>query len=56
MLTEHIVIVNVSPISLYHTLLCPSVNKKLPQIATAESLILALEIMFLDQDRYDKVF
>ncbi|XP_075982139.1 GDP-D-glucose phosphorylase 1 [Anticarsia gemmatalis] len=47
----HTVIVNVSPISRYHSLLCPSVNKCLPQVVTAESLALAAEIMFVAQDR-----
>ncbi|KAG7304735.1 hypothetical protein JYU34_010086 [Plutella xylostella] len=47
----HRVIVNVSPISRYHSLLCPSVNKCLPQVATKESLKLAIDMFFLFQDR-----
>ncbi|KAM3965963.1 GDP-D-glucose phosphorylase 1 [Aphomia sociella] len=47
----HTLLVNVSPISHYHTLLCPSMEKCLPQIATAESLLLTVEIFFLAQNR-----
>lgn len=47
----HAIIANVSPISRYHSLICPSIMKCLPQIVTLESLILILEIMFLFQDR-----
>ncbi|XP_049878472.1 GDP-D-glucose phosphorylase 1 [Pectinophora gossypiella] len=47
----HTVLVNVSPISRYHSLLCPAVSKCLPQIITEDSLIVALEVMFLAQNR-----
>ncbi|CAB3251589.1 unnamed protein product [Arctia plantaginis] len=47
----HTVLVNVSPISRYHSLLCPSVNKCLPQVVTVESLALAVEIMFIAENR-----
>ncbi|XP_026318124.1 GDP-D-glucose phosphorylase 1 [Hyposmocoma kahamanoa] len=47
----HKLIVNVSPITRYHSLLCPSVNNNLPQWVTEDSLRLVLEVMFLAQDR-----
>ncbi|XP_073954327.1 GDP-D-glucose phosphorylase 1 isoform X2 [Choristoneura fumiferana] len=47
----HTFLVNVSPISQYHTLLCPSVNLCLPQVVTEDSLKLAIEVKFLAQDR-----
>ncbi|KAF9410126.1 hypothetical protein HW555_010702 [Spodoptera exigua] len=46
----HTVLVNVSPISRYHSLLCPSVNKCLPQVVTPDSLKLVLQIMFQIED------
>ncbi|XP_047027642.1 GDP-D-glucose phosphorylase 1 [Helicoverpa zea] len=46
----HTVLVNVSPISQYHSLICPSVNKCLPQVVTLESLQLVIQIMFLAED------
>ncbi|XP_013171440.1 PREDICTED: GDP-D-glucose phosphorylase 1 [Papilio xuthus] len=42
---KHVVLVNVSPISHYHSLLCPSMYKCLPQILTKDSLQLVLRIM-----------
>ncbi|XP_061717356.1 GDP-D-glucose phosphorylase 1 isoform X2 [Cydia pomonella] len=42
--------INVSPISRYHTLLCPSVNKCQPQVVTEDSIRLVLEVKFLAQD------
>ncbi|XP_026751603.1 GDP-D-glucose phosphorylase 1 [Galleria mellonella] len=48
---KHALLVNVSPLSHYHTLLCPSINKCLPQIVTLQSLQLAIEIYFIAQDR-----
>ncbi|XP_041969878.1 GDP-D-glucose phosphorylase 1 [Aricia agestis] len=48
---HHLVLVNVSPIAEYHTLLCPSVNKCLPQVVTEESLKLVFEIMLASLDR-----
>ncbi|KPJ14774.1 GDP-D-glucose phosphorylase C15orf58-like [Papilio machaon] len=47
---EHVVLVNVSPISRYHSLLCPSMYKCLPQIVTKDSLQLTIEIMFCVRD------
>ncbi|XP_026736642.1 GDP-D-glucose phosphorylase 1 [Trichoplusia ni] len=47
----HSVLVNDSPISRYHSLLCPSINKHLPQVVTPDSLELAVQIMFTIQDR-----
>lgn len=47
----HTVLVNVSPISRYHSLLCPSVNRCLPQVVTADSLTLVVQIMFQIEDR-----
>ncbi|KAL0879478.1 hypothetical protein ABMA27_003226 [Loxostege sticticalis] len=49
--TVHSIIVNVSPISRYHSLICPSVEKCLPQVVTKESLELTLQLMFLAKDR-----
>ncbi|KAJ8728627.1 hypothetical protein PYW07_006323 [Mythimna separata] len=49
--SKHTVLVNVSPISRYHSLLCPSVDKCLPQVVTHESLDLVVQIMFLSEDR-----
>ncbi|KAH9643711.1 hypothetical protein HF086_001821 [Spodoptera exigua] len=46
----HTVLVNVSPISRYHSLLCPSVNKCLPQVVTLDSLKLMVQIMFYIED------
>lgn len=48
---KHTVLVNVSPISRYHSLLCPSVDKCLPQVVTPESLDFTVQIMFLIEDR-----
>ncbi|XP_063831947.1 GDP-D-glucose phosphorylase 1 [Ostrinia nubilalis] len=47
----HSVIVNVSPISRYHSLLCPSLDKCLPQVVTEESLELVISLMLLVKDR-----
>uniref|UniRef100_A0A2A4K8G0 GDP-D-glucose phosphorylase 1 n=1 Tax=Heliothis virescens TaxID=7102 RepID=A0A2A4K8G0_HELVI len=47
----HTVLVNVSPISRYHSLICPSVIKCLPQVVTLESLQLVVQIMSLVEDR-----
>ncbi|CAH0591571.1 unnamed protein product [Chrysodeixis includens] len=47
----HSVLVNDSPISRYHSLLCPSLNKCLPQVVAPDSLELAVQIMFTIQDR-----
>ncbi|KAL4713403.1 hypothetical protein ACJJTC_010388 [Scirpophaga incertulas] len=47
----HIIIVNISPISLYHSLLCPSVNKCLPQVVTIDSLELAIKLTFVSNNR-----
>ncbi|XP_030028493.2 GDP-D-glucose phosphorylase 1 [Manduca sexta] len=47
----HLLVINVSPISRYHSLLCPSVNKKLPQVVTHESLQLAVNVVLIAQDR-----
>ncbi|VVD02178.1 unnamed protein product [Leptidea sinapis] len=43
----HTIIGNVSPINRYHSLICPSVNKKLPQIVTEDSLRVVLEVYYL---------
>ncbi|XP_063622708.1 GDP-D-glucose phosphorylase 1 [Cydia splendana] len=51
----HLLLVNVSPISRYHTLLCPSVNKCLPQVVTEDSIRLVLDVKFLAQDRDLKI-
>ncbi|XP_063366217.1 GDP-D-glucose phosphorylase 1 [Cydia amplana] len=51
----HLFLVNVSPISRYHSLLCPSVNKCLPQVVTEDSIRLALDVKFLAQDRDLKI-
>ncbi|XP_050355774.1 GDP-D-glucose phosphorylase 1 [Nymphalis io] len=48
---NHAVLVNVSPISKYHSLLCPSIYKCLPQVITKESLKLVIDLMLLAQDR-----
>ncbi|KAJ8720973.1 hypothetical protein PYW08_006438 [Mythimna loreyi] len=48
---KHTVLINVSPVSRYHSLLCPYVDKCLPQVVTPESLDLAVQIMFLIEDR-----
>ncbi|CAH2055792.1 unnamed protein product, partial [Iphiclides podalirius] len=48
---EHALVVNVSPISRYHSLLCPSVQSCLPQVVTMESLQLVCDIMFIANDR-----
>ncbi|XP_047539081.1 GDP-D-glucose phosphorylase 1 [Vanessa atalanta] len=48
---SHAVLVNVSPISKYHSLICPSIYKCLPQVITKESLKLAIDLMLLTQDR-----
>ncbi|XP_046970940.1 GDP-D-glucose phosphorylase 1 [Vanessa cardui] len=48
---NHAVLVNISPISKYHSLLCTSINKCLPQVITKESLKLAIDLMLLTQDR-----
>ncbi|CAG5053919.1 unnamed protein product [Parnassius apollo] len=48
---EHALLVNVSPISRYHSLLCPLLKRCLPQILTADSLQLAIDIIFLSEDR-----
>ncbi|XP_013195494.1 GDP-D-glucose phosphorylase 1 [Amyelois transitella] len=47
----HTIFVNVSPISQYHSLLCPSMEKCLPQVITEDSLLLILKIYFLAGDR-----
>lgn len=47
----HKIIVNVSPISRYHSILCPTINNCLPQILTESSVRTALQIMYLSQDR-----
>ncbi|KAJ0172653.1 hypothetical protein K1T71_011792 [Dendrolimus kikuchii] len=47
----HTILVNVSPISRYHSLLCPFVNECLPQVMTEDSLKLTLDLLFLMQDR-----
>ncbi|CAH2087958.1 unnamed protein product [Euphydryas editha] len=47
----HGVLVNVSPISEFHSLFCPFVNKCLPQVINKESVRLAINIMLLTQDR-----
>ncbi|XP_038219001.1 GDP-D-glucose phosphorylase 1 isoform X2 [Zerene cesonia] len=47
----HKVLVNVSPINHYHSLLCPSVNKMLPQMVTPESLQLILDLYAMAGDR-----
>ncbi|KAI5635239.1 alcohol dehydrogenase transcription factor myb/SANT-like domain-containing protein [Phthorimaea operculella] len=47
----HSLLLNVSPITRYHSLICPSVSKCLPQVVTQASLELALDIMFFSQDR-----
>ncbi|KAJ2945147.1 hypothetical protein O0L34_g9207 [Tuta absoluta] len=47
----HSVIVNVSPITRYHSLICPSLSKCLPQVVTQASLELVLNIMFFSQNR-----
>ncbi|XP_013141347.1 PREDICTED: GDP-D-glucose phosphorylase 1 [Papilio polytes] len=50
-LNEHFLLVNVSPISQYHSLLCPSMYKCLPQVVTKDSLQLMLDIMCCSKDR-----
>ncbi|XP_053616540.1 GDP-D-glucose phosphorylase 1 isoform X2 [Plodia interpunctella] len=47
----HVLFVNVSPISRYHSLLCPSLEKCLPQVVTEDSLLLVLKIMFVAAHR-----
>ncbi|XP_059046741.1 GDP-D-glucose phosphorylase 1 [Achroia grisella] len=49
--SQHALLVNVSPLSHYHTLVCPSINNCLPQIVTLESLQLAVKIFYLAGDR-----
>ncbi|XP_052744743.1 GDP-D-glucose phosphorylase 1 [Bicyclus anynana] len=48
---NHIIVVNVSPITRYHTLLCPSVDKCLPQVVTKGSLKLAIDLLLVAEDR-----
>ncbi|CAH2235881.1 jg9875 [Pararge aegeria aegeria] len=48
---NHIFVVNVSPISRYHTLLCPSVDKCLPQVVTKHSLKLVIDLLLGAEDR-----
>ncbi|XP_068622922.1 GDP-D-glucose phosphorylase 1 [Battus philenor] len=52
---EHFLIVNVSPISQYHSLLCPSMHKCLPQVVTVESLQLVIDIILITKDRDLKI-
>lgn len=47
----HTILINASPISRYHSLLTPSVNKGLPQVVTKDSLELAIGLLFMAQDR-----
>ncbi|CAH1634804.1 unnamed protein product [Spodoptera littoralis] len=47
----HTVLVNVSPISRYHSLLCPSVSRCLPQVVTPDSLNIVVQVMFQVEDR-----
>ncbi|XP_045504652.1 GDP-D-glucose phosphorylase 1 isoform X2 [Colias croceus] len=47
----HTILVNVSPINKYHSLLCPSVNKMLPQMITLESLQLVIDLYTMAGDR-----
>ncbi|XP_047998457.1 GDP-D-glucose phosphorylase 1 [Leguminivora glycinivorella] len=51
----HLFLVNVSPISRYHTLLCPSVNRRLPQVVTEDSIRLVLDVKCFAQDRDLKI-
>ncbi|XP_034836496.1 GDP-D-glucose phosphorylase 1 [Maniola hyperantus] len=46
----HIFVVNVSPISRYHTLLCPSLDKCLPQVVTKHSLEMVIDLLLLAED------
>ncbi|XP_022121095.2 GDP-D-glucose phosphorylase 1 [Pieris rapae] len=46
----HAIVVNVSPINYYHSLLCPSIYQMLPQVVTLDSLKLVLYIHSLSQD------
>ncbi|XP_072945610.1 GDP-D-glucose phosphorylase 1 [Epargyreus clarus] len=52
---KHAILINVSPLNRYHSLLCPSIYKRLPQIVSQDSLKLALEIMLFIEDRELKV-
>ncbi|RVE40187.1 hypothetical protein evm_015163, partial [Chilo suppressalis] len=45
------VLVNVSPISRYHSLFCPALNSCLPQIATEQDLNLVIKLMLITSDR-----
>lgn len=45
------IIINVSPVNEYHSLLVPQADLKLPQVLTEYSLNLALEVMFLSTDK-----
>jgi len=47
---EDAVIINVSPVNEYHSLLLPQSSLKLPQVLTEYSLILALETAFMCSD------
>ncbi|CAH0719126.1 unnamed protein product, partial [Brenthis ino] len=47
---SHVVLVNVSPITRYHSLLCPSIEKCLPQVITEDSLKLVIDLMLLAKD------
>ncbi|CAG9782578.1 unnamed protein product [Diatraea saccharalis] len=49
------ILVNVSPISQYHSLLCPSVNNCLPQVVTEESLNLAMKLMQIVNSRVFRI-
>ncbi|CAK1542616.1 unnamed protein product [Leptosia nina] len=49
--TIHTVLINVSPINQYHSLLCPYVNRMLPQVVSLESLKLVLDVYTMAQHR-----
>uniref|UniRef100_A0A0N5BNL2 GDP-D-glucose phosphorylase 1 n=1 Tax=Strongyloides papillosus TaxID=174720 RepID=A0A0N5BNL2_STREA len=48
---QNIIAINASPIERGHSLIIPSVNKKLPQIITPQAIRMATEIMLMTKDR-----
>uniref|UniRef100_A0A0N4ZSA0 GDP-D-glucose phosphorylase 1 n=1 Tax=Parastrongyloides trichosuri TaxID=131310 RepID=A0A0N4ZSA0_PARTI len=48
---QNIIAINASPIERGHSLIIPSVNKKLPQIITPQAIRMATEIMLMINDR-----